>query len=124
MLVAKEIALKDILNLEKGDLEEKVVALSEILDPVVMDLAQVSGADFVSTMSEEAVEFYSEVTAYWAKEGNLTAYNSSNWGTKIPRKTEPKNAVQCAAEKSKCECHAESVIYYGLKADDGKLDTS
>ena len=58
------------------------------------DLAQVSGFDFVNTMSQEAIEFYSEVTAYWAKEGNLTAYNSSNWGTSVPSKTDPKNAVR------------------------------
>jgi hypothetical protein len=46
------------------------------------------------------------------------------WGTKIPPKFDPKNAVKCAAQKSKCECHAESVVYYGLKGEDDKLDTS
>jgi hypothetical protein len=75
-------------------------------------------------MSSEAVEFYSLASAYWAQEGNFTAYNSSNWGTKLPKRTDPKNAVKCAAQKGKCECHVDSIVYYGLKADDGKLDTT
>jgi len=32
--------------------------------------------------------------------------------------------VKCTAQKGKCECHAESIVYYGLKGRDGKLDTS
>lgn len=124
LLVAKEIALKDMLMLEDGDLQQKVDALAEVLDPVTVELAQISGLDFVHTMSQEALEFYSEATAYWAKEGNLTAFGSVKWGTKIPPKANPNNAVKCAAQKGKCECHAESLVYYGLKAADGKLDTS
>jgi hypothetical protein len=110
--------------LQDGDLQEKVEALGEVLDPVTKDLAKISGKAFVRTMSQEALEFYSEATAYWAKEGNFTAYNSMKWGTKIPPKADPKNAVKCAAQKGKCECHADSVVYYGLKGEDGKLDTS
>jgi hypothetical protein len=37
---------------------------------------------------------------------------------------DPKNAVKCAAQKGKCECHVDSLVYYGLKAEDGRLDTS
>jgi hypothetical protein len=47
-----------------------------------------------------------------------------NWGTKRPPKSNPKDAVKCAAQKGKCQCHVDSVIYFGLKGLDGKLDTS
>lgn len=32
--------------------------------------------------------------------------------------------MKCAAQKGKCQCHADSIVYYGLKGSDGKLDTS
>jgi hypothetical protein len=124
MLQAKEIALREIDALQEGDIYEKVEALADVVDPISEDLAEMSGEDFVGTMSEEAVEFYAEAAAYWGKEEKFSAYNSSNWGTKIPKRTDPTNAVKCAAQKGKCECHAESLVYYGLKTDDGKLDTS
>jgi len=124
MLEAKKIALADMNALEEGDIYEKVDALAEVFDPITEDLAEMTGKEFVATMSEEAVEFYSEATTYWAKEGNLTAFNSMDWGTKIPIKTDPTNAVKCAAQKGKCECHTDSLVYYGLKTTDDKLDTS
>ena len=121
---AREIAIKDVDILEDGDIDQKVEALAEVLDPVTKQLGNMTGMDYVQTMSQEALELYSEATAYWANEGNFTAYGSRNWGTKIPQKTDPKNAVKCAAQKGKCQCHVDSIIYYGLKDDDGKLDTS
>ena len=94
---AKEIALGQIDVLEKGDIYDKVGVLSEIVDPITSNLADVNGTDFVNTMSEEAVEFYADAAAYLAEEGNFTAYNSIKWGTKIPKRTDPTNAVKCAA---------------------------
>jgi hypothetical protein len=124
LMQAKKIALGDMEALEDGDIYEKVDALADVLGPITEDLASLTGKEFVKTMSEEAVEFYSEATAYWAKEGNLTAYNSVDWGTAIPRYSDPTNAVKCAAQKGKCECHTDSLVYYGLKTADGKLDSS
>ena len=124
MLQAKQIALGQIDDLESDDIYDKVDALAEVVDPITKDLAEMSGDDFVKTMSEEAVEFYAEAAAYWATEEKFSPYNSVKWGTKIPKRTNPKNAVKCAAQKGKCECHAESLVYYGLKTSDGTLDTS
>jgi hypothetical protein len=97
MLQAKGIALKEIEALEEGDIYDKVEALADVVDPISEDLAEMSGEDFVGTMSSEAVEFYAEAAAYMAKEDQFTAFNSSNWGTKIPKRTDPSNSVKCAA---------------------------
>jgi hypothetical protein len=95
-----------------------------VIDPVTEGLAEMDGKDFVKTMSVEALEMYSEAFVYYAKAGSFKAFNSKNWGTKLPPRTDPKAAVKCAAQKGKCECAAESMVYYGLKAADGTLDTS
>ena len=63
-------------------------------------------------MSSESVLFYSEVASYFGKYGNITAWNSAEWGTKIRDESfddsieflqNPLNAVKCAAEKGKCK---------------------
>ena len=84
-------------------------------------------------MSSESVQFYSEVTSYFGKFGNITAWQSTEWGTKIREASfddtdeyqqDPSNAVKCAAEKGKCKCSPKSLIYYGLQTEDSKLDVS
>lgn len=124
MLAAMNIAQEEISALEDGTLDQKAGALGDVFDPVTKKLMKLDGNGFVDTMSEEAVEFYSEATAYWAQQGNFTAYESKNWGTKRPPKSDPKNAIKCSAQKGKCQCHVDSVVYYGLKGSDGRLDTS
>ena len=84
----------------------------------------IDGDQFVSTMSQEAVSFYSDVFMFMADQGTLRPFQSQEWGTKIHSRSEPKNAVKCAAQKGKCECHVDSFVYYGLKGEDGRLDTS
>ena len=54
MLEAKKIALADMNALEEGDIYEKVDALAEVFDPITEDLAEMTGKEFVATMSEEA----------------------------------------------------------------------
>ena len=110
--------------MEDGNVEERAEALADVIDPVTKKLMNIDGQGFVNTMSKEAIDFYSEATVYWATQGNFTAYESKNWGTKRPPRSDPKNALKCAAEKGKCECHIDSVVYYGLKGTDGRLDTS
>lgn len=95
-----------------------------MLDPISKKLANIDGNEYIHTMSMEAVNLYSEATVYWAKHGNFSAFNSVKWGTPRPPKANPKNAFKCAAQKGKCECHSDSLIYYGLKSSDGLLDTS
>ena len=124
MAQAKEQAKNFVESLKDGDIHEKLTALEQIIDPVSEDLLYVSGNEFVSSMSQEAVEFYSDAASYWVTAGNLTAFNSRYWGTRVPQKFHPSNAVKCAAQKGKCECHADSIVYYGLKTSDNKLDTS
>ena len=94
------------------------------MNPISQKMMNLNGDAFVSTMSQEAITFYSEASVYWATQGTFTAYKSVNWGTKRPPKSNPKDAVKCAAQKGKCQCHADSVVYYGIKGSDGKLNTS
>lgn len=75
-------------------------------------------------MSIEAIKYYSQAAFYYASNGNFTAYMSKDWGTQRPPKSDPKNAVKCAAQKGKCECPINSLVYYGLKSSDGRLDTT
>lgn len=118
------MAKTDLVPLKNGDIYEKADALGDIINPISEDLLYVSGDEFVSCMSQEAVRFYADAAAYWATAGNLTAFNSRYWGTRVNKQIDPKNAVKCAAQKGKCECHADSIVYYGLKTSDNKLDTS
>ena len=94
------------------------------MHPITKKLMNLEGKGFVDTMSTEAIEFYSQAAKYWAQQGNFSAYMSEDWGSKRPPKSDPKNAVKCAAQKGKCQCHIDSIVYYGLKGSDGRLDTS
>ena len=110
--------------IEDGTFHEKAEALSQIFDPMSQRLLYIDGDRFVSTMSKEAVEFYAVAMVYWAKNGNFTAYESQGWGSPQPVKSYPSNAIKCAPQKGKCKCHIDSVVYFGLMGEDGRLDTS
>ena len=121
MLEAREIAKAQDLE---GSFHQKVDAMANIFNPVSKKLGGLGGKALVETMSVEAIELYVEVAKYWATFENFTAYNSSEWGTEQPPRSDPKNAVKCAAQKGKCQCPIDSIVYYGLKGSDGRLDTS
>lgn len=73
---SKVNAIDKINALEDGDLEQKVEALAYVINPVTEGLSQMDGKTYVNTMSVEAIEMYSEAFAYFAKNGNFSAYNS------------------------------------------------
>jgi len=102
LIEGRKIAKGEIDVLEEGSVDEKADALAELIDPLSSKLMNLDGEGFVDTMSEEAIEFYSDATVYWALNGNFTAYQSVNWGTKRPPKSNPQDAIKCAAQKGKC----------------------
>jgi len=59
MYEAKQMALKDIDMLQDGDVYEKMEALQEVIDPLSVELANITGEAYVKSMSLEALEFYS-----------------------------------------------------------------
>lgn len=85
MKEAKDQAKQELVALKNGDIYEKANALSDIINPISEDLIYVSGDEFVSSMSQEAVKFYADAETYWATAGNLTAFNSRYWGSKVPK---------------------------------------
>jgi hypothetical protein len=46
--------------------DDKTPYLEQIMDPVSLKLANMTGKDFVMTMSEEAKEVYLNAAIYWA----------------------------------------------------------
>jgi hypothetical protein len=84
MQEAKRNAIEVVDELEDGDIYSKADALSKVIDPVTIELANMTGEAFVSTMSQETVTLYSDAAAFWANTQEFTPYNSVNWGTKIP----------------------------------------
>ena len=102
--------------------------LGEILDPITKKLyattgSQLSGQEFVYTMSDAAVDMLSNQMIYWAQEKTFEIYDSAKWGEKKPL-SDPKNAIECSPERGKCQCPMGSTIYFGVKRFDGQLDTS
>ena len=59
MYEAKQMALQDIDMLQDGDVYEKMEALQEVIDPLSVELANITGEAYVKSMSLEALEFYS-----------------------------------------------------------------
>jgi hypothetical protein len=54
----------------------------------------------------------------------MSAYNSEIWRAEVPYKSIPENGIKCAAQKGKCQCPANAMVYYGAKNKDGFLDTT
>jgi len=52
--------------LQDGDVYEKIESLEEVIDPLSKELANITGEEYVETMSLEAVNFYSDAAVYWA----------------------------------------------------------
>jgi hypothetical protein len=52
-------------SLGNGSERERVSALSKVIHPVTKRIAQVTGRDFVKSMSVEALYLYSDAAAYW-----------------------------------------------------------
>jgi len=112
-----------IEDMESGDTDEKEDLIADVITNVTTKALGISGEDFVDTMSDAAVEYFSSSSLYWATEGNFTMYNSAKWSYKKPH-SKPENAFKCAAQRGKCECTVGSTIYYGAKTDDDRLDES
>lgn len=110
-----------IENMEAGDTDDKEELIAEVIDAPVSKALNITGEEFVDTMSDAAVEFFSTASIYWATEGNFSIYNSAKWSYKKP-KSKPENAFKCAAQRGKCQCAMGSTIYYGAKTDDDRLD--
>jgi len=83
-----------------------------------------NGSSFVSTMSKDAQDLYLNAAVFWAVQGNMSAYNSEIWRPEVPYQSVPENALKCAAQKGKCQCPPNGLVYYGAKNEDGMLDTS
>jgi hypothetical protein len=110
-----------IEDMEMGDTDDKEELIAEVINAPVSKALNISGSDFVSTMSDAAVEYFSTSAIYWATEGNFSFYNSAKWSYKKPE-SKPENAFKCAAQRGKCECAMGSTIYYGAKNDEDRLD--
>lgn len=82
------------------------------------------GPSFVDTMSEDAQDIYLKSAVFWSVQGNLSAWNSAYWQNEVPYESRPENALKCAAQKGKCQCPLNGIVYYGAKGSDGFLDMS
>lgn len=87
--------------LEHGDLDEKEVLIADVIDNVTNKAMGITGKEFVDTMSDASVDYFSSCALYWATEGNFTMYGSSKWSYKKPH-SKPENAFKCSAERGKC----------------------
>ena len=76
--------------MHRGNLHEKKDALVEIMDPITEGYNFMEGQEYVDTMSAEAINLYADGFAYLAKYGSFRAFNSKNWGSKLPPKLDPK----------------------------------
>jgi hypothetical protein len=102
--VADEIAQMkaDMLNetwiddMEAGDTDAREELIADVIDAPVNKALGISGEEFVDTMSDAAVDFFSTASIYWATEGNFSMYNSAKWSYKKPH-SRPENAFKCAA---------------------------
>ena len=103
---------------------DKTSFLEQIVDPVSQSLSGMDGKSFVKTMSSTAKDIYLSAAVFWAIQGNLSAYNSEVWKKDRPYVSIPQNAVKCAAQKGKCQCDVDSVVYYGAINENGQLDTT
>ena len=54
----------------------------------------------------------------------MSAYNSEIYRPEVPYESVPQNAPKCAAQKGKCQCPPNGLVYYGAQTDDGMLDTT
>jgi len=73
-----------IEDMEMGDTDDKEELIAEVIDALVSKALNMSGSDFVGTMSDAAVEYFSTSAIYWATEGNFSFYNSAKWSYKKP----------------------------------------
>ena len=110
-----------IEDMEAGDTDDKEQLIAEVIDAPVSKALGISGEEFVGTMSDASVEFFSTASIFWATEGNFSFYNSAQWSYKKPE-SRPENAFKCAAQRGKCQCAWGSTIYYGAKNDEDRLD--
>jgi len=85
-----------IENMEAGDTDDREELIAEVIDAPVSKALNITGEQFVDTMSDAAVEFFSTASIYWATEGNFSFYNSAKWSYKKPH-SKPENAFKCAA---------------------------
>jgi hypothetical protein len=86
-------------------------------------MKDISGREYVRTMSDDAVDYFLDIASYYHQYGNFTMLQSVNWAKPEPleENIDIFKTSLCAPQKGSCSCPFGSNVHYGAKTKDGDI---
>ena len=58
--------------------------MSKLIDPLAMRIRNISGSEYVATMSDDAIGYFLDMAVYYHNYGNFSMLNSIDWAKPEP----------------------------------------
>lgn len=66
------------------NIKDKAELVSQLIDPIARKIRNISGDEYVRTMSDDAVDYFLDIAVYYHQYGNFSLFESNQWGKPEP----------------------------------------